>query len=56
MKMKNTHIKNIVGNYTGCRKINVFQGGGLVGKNLRNLQKNKIKNMGGGGLYKDIWI
>jgi hypothetical protein len=28
-------------NYTGCRKINVFQVGGLVGKNLRNLEKIK---------------
>jgi hypothetical protein len=27
--------------YTGCRKINVFQDGGLVGKNLRNLEKIK---------------
>jgi hypothetical protein len=27
--------------YTGCRKINVFQVGGLVGKNLRNLEKIK---------------
>jgi transposase len=27
--------------YTGCRKINVFQLGGLVGKNLRNLEKIK---------------
>jgi hypothetical protein len=26
---------------TGCRKINVFQVGGLVGKNLRNLEKIK---------------
>jgi hypothetical protein len=33
--------------YTGCRKINVFQGEGLVGKNLRNLEKIKIKNIGG---------
>jgi hypothetical protein len=32
---------------TGCRKINVFQVGGLVGKNLRNLEKNKIKNIEG---------
>jgi hypothetical protein len=32
---------------TRCRKINVFQGGGLVGKNLRNLERNKIKNIGG---------
>jgi hypothetical protein len=29
------------GKYTGCRKINVFQVGGLVGKNLRNLEKIK---------------
>jgi hypothetical protein len=28
-------------NYTGCRKINVFQVGGFVGKNLRNLEKIK---------------
>jgi hypothetical protein len=27
--------------YTGCRKINVFQVGGLVGKNFRNLEKIK---------------
>jgi hypothetical protein len=27
--------------YTGCRKIIVFQVGGLVGKNLRNLEKIK---------------
>jgi hypothetical protein len=27
--------------YTGCRKINVFQVEGLVGKNLRNLEKIK---------------
>jgi hypothetical protein len=27
--------------YTGCRKINVFQVGGLEGKNLRNLEKIK---------------
>jgi hypothetical protein len=27
--------------YTGCRKINVFQVGGLAGKNLRNLEKIK---------------
>jgi hypothetical protein len=27
--------------YTGCRKINVFQVAGLVGKNLRNLEKIK---------------
>jgi hypothetical protein len=27
--------------YTGCRKINVFQVGGLVGKNLRNYEKIK---------------
>jgi hypothetical protein len=27
--------------YTGCRKINVFQVGDLVGKNLRNLEKIK---------------
>jgi hypothetical protein len=33
--------------YTGCRKINVFQVGGLVGKNLRNLEKIKKKYMGG---------
>jgi hypothetical protein len=26
---------------TGCRKINVFQVGGLVGKNLKNLEKIK---------------
>jgi hypothetical protein len=26
---------------TGCRKINVFQVGGLVGKSLRNLEKIK---------------
>jgi hypothetical protein len=30
-----------VNNYTGCRKINVFQVGGLVGKTLRNLEKIK---------------
>jgi hypothetical protein len=29
-----------IGYYTGCRKINVFQVGGLVGKNLRNLENN----------------
>jgi hypothetical protein len=52
IKIKNTRIKNIVGYYTGCRKINVFQVGGLVGKNLRNLEKI----WGGGGLYQDIWI
>jgi hypothetical protein len=27
--------------YTGCRNINVFQVGGLVRKNLRNLEKIK---------------
>jgi hypothetical protein len=27
--------------YTGCRKINVFQVGGLAGKNLKNLEKIK---------------
>jgi hypothetical protein len=27
--------------YTGCRKINVFQVEGLVGKNLGNLEKIK---------------
>jgi hypothetical protein len=27
--------------YTGCRKMNLFQVGGLVGKNLRNLEKIK---------------
>jgi hypothetical protein len=30
-----------VQNYTGCRKINVFQVAGLLGKNLRNLEKIK---------------
>jgi hypothetical protein len=40
--------------YTGCRKINVFQVGGLVGKNLRNLEKIKQKIKG--GLYKNIWV
>jgi hypothetical protein len=30
-------------NYTGCRKINVFQVGSFVGKNLRNLEKIKLK-------------
>jgi hypothetical protein len=29
--------------YTGCRKINIFQVGDLVGKNLRNLEKIKYK-------------
>jgi hypothetical protein len=33
--------------HTGCRKINVFQVGGLVGKNLRNLEKIKKKISGG---------
>jgi hypothetical protein len=27
--------------YTGCRNINVFQVGSLVGKNLKNLEKIK---------------
>jgi hypothetical protein len=33
--------------HTGCRKINVFQVGGLVGKDLRNLEKIKLKIYGG---------
>jgi hypothetical protein len=33
--------------YTGCRKTNVFQVGGLGGKNLRNLEKIKLKIQGG---------
>jgi hypothetical protein len=39
---------------TGCRKINVFQVGGLVGKNLRNVEKINKKYRG--ALYKDIWV
>jgi hypothetical protein len=31
----------VILNYTRCRKINLFQVGGLVGKNLRNLEKIK---------------
>jgi hypothetical protein len=37
--MNKLYLNNI--KYTGCRKINVFQVGGLVGKNLRNLEKIK---------------
>jgi hypothetical protein len=37
-----TYIKSCVEfEYTGCRKINVFQVAGLLGKNLRNLEKIK---------------
>jgi hypothetical protein len=40
----NTAISECNDNYyTGCRKINVFQVGGLVGKNLMNLEKIKEK-------------
>jgi hypothetical protein len=43
--MNKLYLNNI--KYTGCRKINVFQVGGLVGKNLRNLEKIKRKIYGG---------
>jgi hypothetical protein len=41
MKIENVDYTN-----TGCRKINVFQVGGLVGKTQES-RKNKIKNIGG---------
>jgi hypothetical protein len=37
--MNKLYLNNI--KYTGCRKINGFQVGGLVEKNLRNLEKIK---------------
>jgi hypothetical protein len=41
--MNKLYLNNI--KYTGCRKINVFQVGSFIGKNLRNLEKIK-KNIG----------
>jgi hypothetical protein len=43
--MKAAMIEQNESAYTGCRKINVFQVRGLLGKNLWNLEK--IKNING---------
>jgi hypothetical protein len=40
-RISDKNTGNLLIYYTGCRKINVFQVEGLVGKHLRNLEKIK---------------